>query len=209
MLFETKQKIVFIGDSITDADRSGAAAPYGNGYVSMVRNFLIARYPERGVTVVNKGIGGNTVRDLAKRWEQDVIAEKPDWLAVCIGINDVWRHFGGNAGEAVPLDEYQSTLRRLLKRAQEATAARLMLMEPYVIQADRSDSMRRLMDIYGQTVGLLAGEFRAILVHTQAAFDAVLVHTPSSSWAEDYIHPNSPGHAIIALAVLRAIEFVL
>ena len=209
MLFETKQKVVFIGDSITDADRQGAAAPYGSGYVNMVRNFLIARYPERDLTVVNKGVGGNTVRDLAKRWEQDVIAEKPSWLAVCIGINDVWRHFGGDAGEAVPLEEYQSTLRRLLKRAQDATGARLILIEPYLIQADRSDPMRRLMDIYGQTVGLLAGEFKATLVHTQAAFDAALVHTAPSFWADDHIHPNSPGHAIIALAVLRGIEFAV
>ncbi len=209
MLFEPSQKIVFIGDSITDADRQTSAAPYGNGYVSMMRNFLIARYPDRNLTIVNKGVGGNTVRDLDKRWEQDVVAEKPNWLSVCIGINDVWRHFGGNAGEAVPLDEYQSTLRRLLKRAQTATSAKLILMEPYMIQPDRSDPMRRLMDVYSQVVDLIASDFNATLVHTQAAFDAALVHTSPLYWAQDHIHPNSPGHAIIAMAVLRAIEFAL
>jgi lysophospholipase L1-like esterase len=209
VLFDTQQKVVFIGDSITDADRLTTAAPYGNGYVSMVRNFLIARYPERNLTIVNKGVGGNTVRHLAQRWEQDVVAEKPSWLSVCIGINDVWRHFGGNAGEQVPLDEFQTTLRRLLKRAQDATGAKLILMEPYMIQADRSDPMRRLMDVYGQVVGMIAREFNASLVHTQAAFDAALVHTPPLNWAQDHIHPNSPGHAIIAMAVLRAIDFAL
>jgi lysophospholipase L1-like esterase len=209
VLFESKQKLVFIGDSITDADRRTTAAPYGSGYVSMVRNLLIARYPERDLAVVNQGVGGNTVRHLDKRWETDVIAEKPNWLSVCIGINDVWRHFSGDAHEAVPLDEYQTTLRRLLRRAQEATDARLILLEPYMIQSDRSDPMRRLMDIYARTVDMLAAELSACLVHTQAAFDAALVHTSPSSWADDHIHPNSTGHAIIALAVLRAVEFAL
>ena len=62
MLFDPGQKIVFIGDSITEADRLGASAPYGSGYVSMIRNFLMARYPERRLTIVNKGVGGATVR---------------------------------------------------------------------------------------------------------------------------------------------------
>jgi lysophospholipase L1-like esterase len=209
LFFDTQQKIVFIGDSITEADRLSTAAPFGDGYVSMVRNFLIARYPERNLTIVNKGVGGNTVRHLDQRWEQDVVAEKPNWLSVCIGINDVWRHFGGVAGEAVPLDEFQTTLRRLLKRAQDATGAKLILIEPYMIQPDRSDPMRRLMDVYGQVVNLIASDFRATLVHSQAAFDAALVHTSPLFWAQDHVHPNSTGHAIIAMAVLRAIDFAL
>ena len=61
----------------------------------------------------------------------------------------------------------------------------------------------------GQIVGLIASDLKATLVHTQAAFDAALVHTPPLNWAQDHIHPNSPGHAIIAMAVLRAIDFAL
>ncbi len=81
MQFKPQQKIVFIGDSITDCGRRGAAEPFGSGYVSIARA-LLARYPELGLQFVNKGIGGNTVRDLAARWEQDVVAERPDWLSV-------------------------------------------------------------------------------------------------------------------------------
>src|SRR5882724_7395995 len=77
LLFEAHQKIVFIGDSITDCGRRDEAAPYGNGYVSLVRNLLLARYPEQQLTIVNKGIGGNTTRDLAARWKKDVILEQP------------------------------------------------------------------------------------------------------------------------------------
>jgi lysophospholipase L1-like esterase len=209
MLFEAKQKIVFIGDSITDADRQTTAQPYGNGYVSMIRNFLVARYPERALVIVNKGVGGNTIRDLDKRWEQDVIAERPTWLSVCIGINDVWRHFDGNSKEAVPLDEFVSTLRRLLKRAQDTTGAKLILAEPYMIEKDPDNLMRRLMNLYGESVDSLAPEFKATLVHTQAAFDAALASTTPADWAGDHIHPNAAGHAVIALEFLRTLGFAL
>ncbi len=209
MLFGSGQKILFIGDSITDCGRRDIFAPYGNGYVSMVRALLLARYPDCGLSSVNRGIGGNTVRHLAQRWEQDVIAERPDWLSVKIGINDVWRAFGDNASDAVPLNEYEATLRTLLDRAREATGARLILMEPYVIEPDRTEPMRSAMDGFGAVVGRIAEEYGAVLVRTQAAFDTVLEHTPPTDWAEDRVHPALPGHAVIALAFLRAVGFAL
>lgn len=209
MLFGPGQKILFVGDSITDAGRRGEARPYGNGYVGMVRNLLIARHPELRLTFINQGIGGNTVRDLARRWDRDVLAERPDWLAVKIGINDVWRAFRGNAREAVPLPEYEATLRDLLDRARAAGGARPILLEPYLIERDRADPLRARMDEYGVAVGRLAGEFHAPLVRTQAAFDAALAHTAPGDWAADRVHPNAPGHAIIALAFLRTVGFAL
>jgi lysophospholipase L1-like esterase len=209
MLFERHQRILFIGDSITDSDRAGSARPFGNGYVRMVRDFMLARYPEYNLTFINRGVGGDTVRNLAARWERDVIAERPDWLAVMIGINDVWRHFAYNVSEAVPLDEYGSTLRRLLQRAREATGARLILMQPFMIEPNRQNPMRQLMDVYGSQLELIATEFGAPLVRTQAAFDAALTVTRGQFWSSDQIHPGGPGHAVIALAVLNTIGFVL
>ena len=93
MIFERGQRIVFIGDSITDCGRRDVFAPYGNGYVSLVRAFVTARYPERRLRWENRGIGGNTTRDLLARWDDDAIALRPDWLSVKIGINDVWRKY--------------------------------------------------------------------------------------------------------------------
>ncbi|HEU5316981.1 MAG TPA: NUDIX domain-containing protein, partial [Chloroflexota bacterium] len=120
LIFGRDQKILFIGDSITDCGRRGGAdstgphVPYGNGYVHLARAFLLARHGEQGLEIVNRGISGNTVRDLDRRWEQDVIAEQPDWLSVKIGINDVWRLIANRRADHVPLDEYEATLRKLL-----------------------------------------------------------------------------------------------
>jgi len=209
MLFEHGQKILFIGDSITDTGRRLVTPPYGTGYVSLIRAFVDARYPELNLRWENRGIGGNTVRDLRDRWDEDVIREQPDWLSVKIGINDVWRTFDRNGEGSVPIDEYETTLRSLLQRATDETPAKLIVAEPYHIEADTTHPMRAMMDEYGLIARKIAEEFGAIGIRTQEAFDRALASQPASAWADDQIHPGLPGHAIIALAYLRAIGFEL
>ncbi|MEJ7839003.1 MAG: SGNH/GDSL hydrolase family protein [Thermomicrobiales bacterium] len=209
MIFERGQKVVFIGDSITDAGRRTDPLVNGTGYFNLVRSFVLARYPELGLEIVNRGIGGDTVRHLEARWAADVIAEKPDWLSVKIGINDVWRTFDREGEGAVGIEDYESIYRTLLTRAVDETGTNLILADPYIIESDRSDLMRLQMDAYGEVVGKLADEFGAIRVRTQVAFDRVLMTTGSGAWAADRIHPGTPGHAVIALEYLKAIGFDL
>lgn len=210
MLFDKGQKIVFIGDSITDCGRRDANAPFGNGYMNLVRAFVTARYPELSLEFVNRGIGGDTVRHLDARWQADVLDEQPDWLFVKIGINDVWRSFGVDVDSAVPIDEYESVYRRLLQTAVDTTGCKVIIAEPYMIESKSSgDSMRQRMDEYGLVARKLAEEFGAICVPTQDAIDAALESTTPADWAEDRIHPNLAGHAVIAQACLRAIGWEL
>ncbi|HEX2034015.1 MAG TPA: SGNH/GDSL hydrolase family protein [Chloroflexota bacterium] len=202
MIFSAHQKLLFIGDSITDCGRrTEPHAPYGNGYVHLTRAFLLARYPQLALQIVNRGISGNTVRDLARRWEEDVIEEQPDWLSVKIGINDVWRTMTRRFDEAVPLEEYEATYRRLLTETKARTRARLILMEPYVIAPPSSTepapgglsleaAQRRYVELREQNITTgpefeaAMGHFRAMMdtyiaaVHRLAReFDAVLVPT--------------------------------
>lgn len=207
-LLKPNQKLVMIGDSITDCGRrSGPNAPYGAGYVSMVRNLLIARYPGYGLTIENRGIGGNTVRDLDLRWQADVLDERPDVLSVKIGINDVWRFVANRLDEAVSLEEYGNTYRRLLRVTQEQCGCQLILVDPYVLELDRKDPFRDMMDRYIDVVHALAEEFDAVSVRTQEAFDDVLAEQPSEFWAADRVHPLPYGHAVIARAFLNAIGY--
>ena len=134
MIFGPHQKLVFIGDSVTSCGRrTDAYKPYGNGYVQFARAFLLARYPQLGLTVENRGAGGSTVRKLADRWNDDAIAEQPDWLAVKIGINDAWFFLSDRLCEAVAADEYEATYRQLLAETKQRTKARVILMEPFVV----------------------------------------------------------------------------
>lgn len=202
--FAPGQRLVFIGDSITDCGRRDVAEPFGDGYVSLLHSFVTAWQPELGLTWFNRGIGGDTVRDLRARWQSDVLDLSPDWLSVKIGINDVWRMFDGRTAEGVPIDEYESTLRALLRESVDRTGCRLILAQPYVIEPDRTEPQRAMTDQYGGVVDKLAAEFGAVLIRTQDAFDRVLATTGSADWAADRIHPNQAGHAVIAQEFLAA-----
>lgn len=209
MIFQQGQRIVFIGDSITDCGRREEQAPYGGGYMNLVRAMVTASHPELALTWVNRGVSGDTVRDLAARWDDDAIGTRPDWLSVKIGINDVWRGYSDRPDEAVPIDEYEHTLRGLLKRVVDRTGCRLILADPYVIEPDRAEPWRAETARFGQVVGRLAEEFGAVHVPVQEAFDRVLGSTVAADWADDRIHPNLPGHAVIAQAFLRALGWTL
>jgi lysophospholipase L1-like esterase len=208
----SKDKLVMIGDSITDCGRAqpvgeGLFEATGKGYVTIVDALLTSAYPQLGVRVVNVGTSGHTVRDLKARWDRDVLGMQPDWLSVMIGINDVWRQFDlpRQPEIHVGLEEYESTLDELCAAVRPQLKG-LVLMTPYFIEPNRKDAMRARMDQYGAAVKRLAKKHRAIFVDTQAAFDKVLKHIHPMALAWDRVHPNQIGHAIIARAFLDAVE---
>lgn len=213
MLLNTNSKLVMIGDSITDCQRTKPVgeAPHeglGKGYVNLVDAFLRSTYPERNLRVVNMGISGHTVRDLKARWETDVFAQKPDWLSVMIGINDVWRQFDRPfmGEQSVYIEEYRETLRDLVARTRP-TVQGLVLLTPYFLEPNRQDPMRAAMDRYGAVVRETAAEYDCLFVDTQAAFDKVLAHIYPGTLAWDRVHPSTAGHMVIARAFLTAIGF--
>ena len=211
MIFKKNDKVIFIGDSITDCDRGRPAGeglfdPYGKGYVNMVKAFLDASHPDLAVRVVNKGNSGNTVRDLKARWNEDVIQLRPDWLSIMIGINDVWRQFDCPKMTEihVGIEEYERTLVEIIEAAVPGLEG-LILVTPYFIEPNRTDPMRKRMDAYGDVVKNLAKSYKAVLVDTQAGFDRMLEYMHPMAIAWDRVHPNTSGHAMIAKCFLNAI----
>ena len=207
-------KLLFIGDSITDAGRdpSGEATPWGTapgtgrGYVSLIEAWLGATRPADRLRVINRGTSGHTVRDLAARWQTDVLDLQPDLLSIMIGINDVWRQFDCplRTETHVRLDDYRTVLTDLVVRTRPQVKT-LVLATPYLIEPNRSDPMRVMMDAYGAVVRELAARHDAIFIDTQTAFDAVTVHTHPMALAWDRIHPQPTGHMILARAFLSAL----
>jgi len=213
MKLERGDKLVCIGDSITDCDRArpvgeGLFGAIGRGYVSLVDGLLGATYPGLGVRVVNMGSSGNTVLDLKARWETDVLALKPDWLSVMIGTNDVWRQFDLPRQQEihVGLDTYECTFAELLETTRPLLKG-LVLMTPFYIESNRSDLMRARMDEYGAVVKSLAATYDAIFVDTQAAFDALSPNVYAATLAWDRVHPNHVGHMVLARALLNGLEY--
>jgi len=212
MIIQPGSRLLMIGDSITDAGRARPVGEgrdgLGNGYVAQIDALIQAAAPQQRIRVINMGCSGNTVRDLAARWQTDVLDLRPDWLSIMIGINDVWRQFDSPLqGERHVLpDEYRRTLGAIVERARPAIRG-LVLMTPYYIEPSRSDPMRARMDEYGQIVRRTAERYDAVLVDTQTAFDEVLRHVYPAALAWDRVHPTAAGHMVIARAFLKAVGF--
>ena len=213
MLFEKNDKILMIGDSITDAGRArpvgeGLGAAYGTGYVNVIKGLLDCSYPELNLRLVTMGCSGNTVKDLKERWQTDVIDLKPDFLSIMIGINDVWRQFDSprQIEKHVLLDEYEATLDFLIEETLPILKG-VILMTPYYIESNENDAMRSKMDEYGAVVRKLAIKHNAVFVDTQKAMNQMLEHCHSSALAWDRVHPNISGHSVLAKAFLKAVGY--
>ena len=204
LLFQSGDKVLFIGDSITDCGRRNEHAPLGHGYVRKVTELITAKYPERDISYVNKGIGGDIVEGLEERWDTDVIAEEPKWLSVKIGINNASRQHGAGVSSEEYLPVWEACYRRILTRAKTELDASLFLFEIFYIEED-VDAPRPLdVDAYNASIHKLAEEFDARLIPTNAAFDNAVAARPGALWTtQDGVHPNAEGHTLMALEFLK------
>ena len=89
--FTSGALILFQGDSITDGNRGRSPDPnhiLGHGYVFITAARHGAAFPELKLDFMNRGVSGNSVRQLDERWQKDTIELKPDVLSILVGVND-------------------------------------------------------------------------------------------------------------------------
>ncbi len=213
MKIEAGEKLVMMGDSITDAERArplgeGLNVAIGKGYVAAVDALLGAVYAEREIRVVNMGCSGNTVRDLKARWQTDALDLKPDWVSIMIGTNDVWRQFDLPLQTEVHVlpEEYAQTLDALVAETLPRVRG-LVLMTPFYMEPNPADAMRARMDEYGAIVKQIAANRGVLLCDTQAAFNAAMQTYYPATLGWDRVHPNHVGHMILARAFLQTLDF--
>lgn len=213
MIFSHMDRIVFAGDSVTDMESMipvGEAMPesLGKGYVRIIDNLLGACYPERMIRVTNSGISGNTSTDLLRRFDRDVVQLNPDWVSICIGINDVWRQFDMPAipeAHVCPY-EYRQNVEQMILKVKDRVKG-IFLMTPYYMEPNRGDPMRKRMDEYTQICKELAQKHGCILIDLQEMFDTYFVHRHSTFIAWDRVHPNYVGATLIAKTFLAHCDF--
>ena len=213
MLFDQNDKILFIGDSISDYERTrpvgeGLFNAWGRSYVADVGSLLGCMYPEMHLRIVNMGISGNQCRDLEARWQTDVFDQNPDWVSVLIGINDVWRQFDSPEikEQHVSPEDFRTCYERLIKSTRPRVKG-MILMTPYFMEPNRDDPMRRRMDEYGAITKELAEKYHLTLVDLQAGWDKLFQHMHPMNIAWDRVHPNQIGCMYIAKQFLSAIGF--
>lgn len=206
LLIEDEATVLFQGDSITDAGRDRTyGEDSGSGYAMMAGAWFNALYPEKKVRFLNRGIGGDRVRDLRRRWQVDCLDLRPDWVSILIGINDTWRRYDSN--DPTSAQAYEATYRSILEDVRSKLEARLILCEPFVLPIPASrEEWREDLDPKIAIVRKLAREFDAILVPLDGIFAQAATQQKLAFWAFDGVHPSQAGHALIAQAWLKAVQ---
>ncbi|MET1029628.1 SGNH/GDSL hydrolase family protein [Domibacillus tundrae] len=200
-MFTKEDRILFIGDSITDSERQAEPEEIGDGYVRLVRDHFICQSPANAPVIVNKGIGGNRVTDLAERWEKDVLKEQPTVLSISIGINDVWRQLDSKGIDQILPGKFETVYRALLD---QSSGIRLILMEPTIIEEDPQSKGNQMLKPYVDIVRKLAEEYGAVLVPVHGAFIGYLREGSKYKLTTDGVHMTSIGNMLMARTWLTA-----
>lgn len=199
-------RVLFLGDSITDAGRDRAGDDLGTGYPALVAAWFTASHPDHGVSFANRGVSGFRARDLRARWEEDCLAQQPTVVSIMIGINDTWRAF--DKDDPTTAADFERDYRAVLEQTVAQLDVRLLLIEPFLLAVkDEQAAWRDDLDPKIAAVRRLAAEFSATLVPADGNFAAAAAARPARLWAADGVHPTLEGHALLARQWLAAAPY--
>lgn len=204
MFLKPNSKLLFQGDSITDAGRNreltqpNVGSALGTGYCQLITAHLLAKRPNTGLQIYNRGISGNRVVDLYARWRVDAINLQPDVISILIGVNDTWHGFMYDNG--VEVERYATVYRMLLEYTrQQLPQVQFVLCEPFVLPCGVvTPDWISEMDQRRAVVRKLAGAFDALFVPFQSVLRDALRQAPAEYWAADGVHPTPAGHRLLA-----------
>ncbi len=138
--------------------------------------------------------------DRLDRSEHDVLAAEPTWVAVTVGVNDVWHRLDGRGG--VPLRAFRTAYRELL-RPLRARAIRVVCLTPTVLGEDRSSDTNRELGRCAAVIEAEALVARARVADMHRAFLPLLGHRRLTM---DGVHMNLPGNVLMADTLYGALH---
>ncbi len=190
-------KILFQGDSITDAGRKREDYhDLGYGYPKYSAELIKNRHPGTDFEFINLGISGHKVSDLRDRWQKDCIDIQPDLVSILIGVNDTWHHAGNR--DWIPNDEFEATYRSILTDIKEKTNAKIIMIEQFLLPVPDKEFFHLDLDPKIQVVRKLAREFADAYIPMDGLFAANCIGEAPTAWASDGVHPTEAGARLIA-----------
>ncbi|WP_183509880.1 SGNH/GDSL hydrolase family protein [Methylobacterium brachythecii] len=191
-------RIVAFGSSSTQG--VGASTPAA-AYPARLETVLKRALPQHsaGISVLNRGIGGEAVDEMLARLDRDVIGEHPDLVIWQTGSNDALR--------GVSLDHFREETEAAVRRIREA-GIDVILMEPqWCPRFDATPGAYRFRDAVRQIgVRLDVPVIRRSSLMRDWIAQAKLTHT--ELFSADGLHMADRGYDLLAQAaaedVLRA-----
>ena len=201
-------KILFQGDSITDAGRDrNDIHNLGNGYPKYAAKFLAEKYTDIDFEFIDLGISGNQTKDLVARLDTDFIDIQPDIVSILIGVNDTWHH--AEQKDWIPNEIFEERYRTVLTAIKEKTNAKIMMMEPFLIPTEDKAFFREDLAPKIEIIRKLAREFADIYLPTDGLLASAFIGDDPLSYAADGVHPTAKGAEFIGMLYCEYISDII
>lgn len=199
-----KRKVIFFGDSITEA----GVQP--SGYITQLRDIIKNEAQSDNYELIGAGIGGNKVYDLYLRLEQDVLTSNPDVVVIYIGVNDVWHK--QSYGTGTDPDKFEKFYLAIIKKLKEKNI-QVILCTPAVV-GERTDFSNQLdgdLNSYSAIIRKIAGNQNLPLVDLRKAFLEYNVlnnheNKESGVLTTDRVHLNEKGNKLVAEKIWQILK---
>ena len=214
-------RVLYIGDSITDGGwgRSGGSAKaskdrnhtdlnhvYGHSYMMLCAAYYQSQWPDDDWQFWNRGISGNTLYEMADRWQEDALDLQPDVISILIGTNEAGKSISAveKSGRKATVEDFdyatwEQTYRHLLDTTRQVLPnVQLVLCTPFHTPA-RGAVKCAVIDSLCIIVRQIAKDYKAVLVPFDSMFKELQKNQPNPKyWIWDGIHPTAAGHLRMA-----------
>ena len=204
-------KIIFFGDSATDANRQRGSAEagriaeefsdhpraYGAGYVALTAAQLLYEKPNY-YQILNRGIGGDRLPQLYARIQLDVWNENPDVLNILVGGNDLPREKNPNPTD---FERWARLYRLMLQETQEKCPnTKIILCEPFAWtkRPNTDGTTAELVRKYAAEAKKIAEEFGLPFVSLQEKMDEAAEIYDGKDCYYDGVHTNLVGSMVMS-----------
>ncbi|HTB23863.1 MAG TPA: GDSL-type esterase/lipase family protein [Puia sp.] len=197
-----KIKVVFFGDSITEA----AVNPHG--FIT-IDDSLLNPKGSSNYDLIGAGISGNKVYDLYFRMDDDVLSKSPDIVVIWVGVNDVWHKKSGTGTDA---DKFERFYLAMVKKFKAANI-KVIVCTPAAIGEKNDNTNEQDGDInkYSNMIRKIATDQQLTLVDLRAEFESYEKNNNPNNLdrgilTTDGVHLNDAGNMFVAKLMAEGIR---
>jgi lysophospholipase L1-like esterase len=199
-----KKKVVFFGDSITQA----GVQP--GGYIRLMDSLVALDKKSADYELIGAGIGGDKIYDLYLRMEEDVLKKQPDIVVIYVGVNDVWHK--SSSGTGTDYNKFGRFYEAVVAKLQ-AAGIKVIICTPAVIgeRTDHSNPQDGDLNFYSQWIRSFAAKKSIPLVDLRNLFIQYnLANNPenkeSGILTRDRVHLTPAGNNLVAKEMWKVIQ---
>ncbi len=182
-------RLIALGDSLTQGWMAR------KGFLDFLSGMLKKKYPSCRVSIINRGIPGDTAEGGLLRLRNDVLDHDPDLVFIQFGLNDAFS--GVNPGR------FESMVQQIVEQIRNETDAEILIITSVPVVYERMDEIAD--DFYGRLEAVAEREGLAIVRVHRYWMEKIEQGLEFTSLVQgDQVHPNVEGYRIMAEAIMGA-----